>query len=136
MAIQDAPDGTLWTQVVDVVVDTPVPPAPAHEYAAGAVGRYSGGAVAYQTVATWTVTAARLGELKEIVVISDNYAKTLFQITVDTVTFATDWVMQAAIPLIFEDLKLAALKTVTVKAKSSDATVITVDAAIVGKETG
>lgn len=131
-----APD---WTRkvVVAVINDTvPVISEPASEAAAGDVGSYTGTDVSYQTVASWTVTAGKIGELKEIVVLSSNYSKTVLRITVGDVTFADGWTKQSAIPLIFEDLKLAAAKTVTVEAKSSDGTSITVDAAIVAKEIG
>lgn len=136
MAMKDSPDGTLWVQNVDVVVNIPTPSQPASENAAGGAGRYTGTSTSYQTVKSWTVAADKLGELKEITILSSNYAKTIVQITIGSVTFATAWTVQAAMPLIFEDLKLAADTVVKVEAKSSDGTSITVDAVIVGKEIG
>lgn len=134
--MRDAPDGTLWVQQVNVVIDTPVPPEPANEVAAGDVGRYSGADTDYQTVASWTVAAGKVGELKEITVLSDDYDHTYLQITVGGVVFATDWIAQGTMPLIFEDLKLAAAAVVTVEAKSTDGTAIVVDAVITAKEIG
>jgi hypothetical protein len=134
--MKDAPDGSVWVQNVDVVVNVPTPSQPATENAAGGAGRYTGTATSYQTVVSWTVSIDKLGELKEITILTSSYAKTYFKVTVGDVVFATDWIVQAAMPLIFEDLKLAAGKVVKVEAKSTDGTSITVDAVIVGKEIG
>jgi hypothetical protein len=134
--MKDAPDGSVWVQNVDVVVNVPTPSQPATERAAGGVGRYSGTSTSYQEVVSWTVAADKVGELKEITVLTTDYTKTAFKITVGDVTFATDWTVQAAMPLIFEDLKLAAGKVVKVECKSTDGTSITVDAVIVAKEIG
>jgi hypothetical protein len=134
--VKDAPDGSVWVQNVDVVVNVPTPSGPATEVAAGGVGRYSGTATTYQTVVSWTVAAAKLGELKEITILSSSYSKTVLQVTVGSVVFATNWTVQAAMPLIFEDLKLAAGQVVKVEVKSSDGTSITVDAVITAKEIG
>ena len=134
--MKDAPDGTLWVQQVDVVVNLPTPSQPANEAAAGGVGRYAGTDIDYQEVVSWTVTTDKVGELKEITFLSDNYAKTNLQITVGDIVFATDWIVQGTIPLIFEDLKLAAGAVVKVECKSTDGTSITVDAVITAKELG
>jgi hypothetical protein len=82
------------------------------------------------------VAAAKLGELKEITILSSSYSKTVLQVTVGSVVFATNWTVQAAMPLIFEDLKLAAGQIVKVEVKSSDGTSIIVDAVITAKEIG
>lgn len=131
-----APDGVLMIQVAVTVENVPVVPAPAREWAAGAVGRYTGAATTYQTVATWTVTADRVGDLKEILILSSDFTKSYFQVTVGSVVYASDWMTTSALPLIFEDLKLAAGTVVKVETKSTDGTAITVDAAIVAKEIG
>lgn len=136
MPMKDAPDGTLWVQHVNVVVNLPTPSEPAKEAAAGDVGRYAGTDTTYQEVASWTVATGKVGELKEITVLSDDYDHTALKITVGAVTFATDWTAQGSMPLIFEDLKLAAGAEVKVEAKSTDGTSITVDAVITGKEIG
>ncbi len=108
---------------------------PVTEVAAGNVGRYSGSATTYQTVASWTVTTGKTGVLKEIILLSDDYDHTVFQITVGSITFSTAWTVQGAIPLIFDDLRLAAGSIVKVEAKSDDGTAIVVDAVITAKET-
>jgi len=107
------------------------------ETAWGEIGHYSGAAGAYVEVASVTVTAGLVGELKEILIISDDYAHTLIQITIDGTVWCTDWSPSSSMPIIFEDLRLAALAVVKVEAKSSDVLVtITVDAVIVGKQIG
>ena len=135
MAI-DAPDWVRQVVISVIVENVPVPPDAANQVAAGGKGRYTGTDTTYQAVVTWTVTAAKVGELKEILIISDLYAKTLLKVTVGSVTWATDWAIQSSMPIIFEDLKLAAASVIKVEAKSSDGTSITVDAIIVGKEVG
>lgn len=107
---------------------------PTTEEAAGDAGRYTGTDTTYQTVASWTVEAGKTGELKEITILSDDYDHTQFKITVGGITFETDWAVQGAMPLIFEDLRLAAGSVVKVECKSTDGTSITVDAVIVGRE--
>ncbi len=136
MAIQDAPDGTLWVQQVSVVLEAPTPPEPAHEFDAGGVGNYSGILEDWEEVVRWTVTPDRVGELKEILIISDNYDKTVLQVTVGTSVWATNWSPTSSMPIIFEDLRLAGSTVVLVEAKSSDGAAIDVDAIIVGKEIG
>lgn len=131
-----APDWVRQISVVTIVQNVPVIALPTTEVAAGNIGRYTGTDTAYQTLATWTVAAGKAGELKEILILSDNYAKTSIQITIAGTVFKTAWIMQNAMPLIFEDLKLAAAAVVLVEVKSTDGTSITVDGAIVGKEIG
>lgn len=131
-----APDYIRLMQVAVTVAGTPVAPAAATERAAGGAGRYSGASTSYQTVASWTVASGKVGELKEVLIISDNYAKTSLQIVVGAITWGTAWLSQAAMPIIFEDLKLAAGDVVTVSAKSTDGTSIVVDGIITGKEIG
>lgn len=132
----DTPDGVLMIQVAVTVDTMPVIPEVGTEVAAGAAGNYSGTDQTYQEVASWTVSTDKVGELKEILVLSDDYAHTLVQITVGSVTWCTDWSPTSAMPIIFEDLKLEAGQVVKVEAKSSDGTAIDVDAIIVGKEIG
>lgn len=125
-----APD---WTQKIEVTINAGQPSV---EAAAGGAGRYSGTSTSYQTVVAWTVTAAKTGELKEILIISNAYATTLVKIMIGAVTWCTDWVVGSAMPIIFEDLRLSAGIVVTVSAKSSDGTAIVVDAIITAKEVG
>ena len=125
-----APD---WTRQVQIVI---VEAQPADEAAAGDIGNYAGTDETYQTVASWTVATGKVGELKEILIISDDYAHTEVQITIAGTVFETDWSPTSAMPIIFEDLRLAAAAVVLVEAKSSDGTAIDVDATIIGKEVG
>lgn len=125
-----APD---WTRQVQIVI---VEAQPADEAAAGDTGRYSGVDQTYQEVAKWTIATDKVGELKHITLLSDAYTKTHFKITVGAVTYAEDWIILSSIPLVFEDLRLAAGAEVLVEVKSTDGTSIIVDASIVGKEVG
>ena len=132
----DLPDWTTAVQVTVTVNNVPIVPAETTEVAAGDVGRHNGTDQTYQEVAKWTISTDKIGELKEIVLLSDNYEKTYWKVTIGSVTFAEDWIVMAAIPLVFADLKLAAAAVVKVEAKSTDGTEITVDVEICGKEIG
>lgn len=134
-----ASGGPDWVRRILITVNVenvPVIEEPAVEAAAGGVGNYTGTDQTYQEVVSWTVTADKVGELKEILIISDDYAHTLAQITIGTTAWATNWSPTSAMPIIFEDLRLAAATEVKIEVKSSDGTSIDVDAIIVGKEVG
>jgi len=132
----DAPDWITDVQVNIVVENVPVPPEPAKERAAGGAGNYSGVHETYQEVVSWTVADGKVGDLKEILVITDDYDHTEVKITVGSVTWCTGWSPTSAMPIIFEDLKLAEGTEVKVEAQSDDGTAIDVDAIIVAKEIG
>lgn len=125
-----APD---WTRQVQIVI---VAAQPKVEAAAGDIGNYAGTDQTYQTVASWTVTTGKIGELKEILIISDAYIYTEVRITIDGTVFETDWSPTSSMPIIFEDLRLAAGAVVLVEAQSTDGTAIDVDVVIIGKEIG
>lgn len=131
-----APDGVLMIQVAVTVENVPVVPKPASECAAGKVGRRTTTSTSYLEVASWTVAALKIGELKEILIISSDYTETYVRVTVGSVVYAEDWIAGSALPLIFENLVLAAGTVVKVEAHSILGGSITVDAAIVGKEIG
>jgi len=130
------PDWVRMVQVAVTVENVPIVPEAATEVAAGAEGDYNGTEQTYQEVCSWTVSTNKVGELKEILIISNLYTKTVTKVTIGGVTWATDWTPVSAMPLIFEDLKLAAGTEVEVEVKSSDGTEIEVYAIIVGKEVG
>ena len=136
MAIQDAPDGTLWTEIISVVLDTPVPPAPAHEEAITRLKRLTTALLTYQTVVSWTVTAAKIGVLRFVEMESDNYEKTRFKLTIAGEEQFTDIEIGAALTLEWPDVKLAAGDEVLLEAASSDLTEVNVDGDILGKEVG
>lgn len=131
-----APD---WVRIVQVVVTVnlePVVPGTATEVSAGDTGKYSGSDTTYQEVASWTISADKVGELKEIMILADDYDHTLIKITVGSDTWCNDWDPQGSMPLVFEDLKLSEAQVVKVEARSDDGTAIEVDAVITGKEIG
>ena len=123
-----APD---WTSQVQVVI---VKGQPADEAAAGDIHHYSGSDTEYQLLATWTVNPEKTGELKEILIISDDYEHTLVKITIDDEVFENDWSPTSSMPIIFEDLRLAGGIVVKLEVKASEVTAINVDAIIIGKE--
>ncbi len=130
------PDWITPVLVNVLVSNVPVAQQPTVQAPAGAAGTYSGTSTSYQTVASWTVTTGKTGQLVEILWVSSNYAKTKIKITIGSVTYCNDFAPQAALPLIFETLQLAAGTVVKVSAESSDGTAIVVDAVITGMEIG
>ena len=131
---KDAPDGTLVMQVaVTIGSDNKVPIA-SEEHPIDGYGKYSGLASTLQTLKSWTVTAEREGELRDIELSCSNYAVAQFKITVaGTVTMDTNYLPEsftAAFPL----LKLAAGDIVLVQVKSDGSTTINAYCWINGKE--
>jgi len=136
MAISDAPDGTMWVQVISVVVDTPIPPEPANETPAGGVARLATASTSYQTIKTWTIAPGKVGELRFVEMDSTYYDKTRFKLVIGATTFFTDLELGGSLSLDFGALKLAAGSVVTLSAKSSDLTAIVAWGDIIGKEIG
>ena len=136
MAIQDAPDGTLWVQYIEIVSDTPIPPSPAHETAITQLDRLTTALLTYQTVVSWTVTADTIGILRHVEMESDDYEHTRFQLTIAGVVQFTDQQIEASLSLEWPDVRLAAGDVVLLEAASSDTTEVNVDGDILGKEVG
>jgi len=136
MAIQDAPDGTLWVQLVEVVVDIPVPPSSAHETAITRLDRRSTSSTTYGTVVEWTVTAAKIGILQHVELWADDNAKTRWKLTIAGVVQFTDIELGTTLSLEWPDVRLAAGAQVLLEAKSSDGSGINADGDITGKEVG
>lgn len=136
MAIQDAPDGTLWIQQVSVVLDVPTPPAPAHEYPISRVERYGGDDADYQEVDRWTVTDGRIGELKEISMVTDNFDETVWKLEIGGTVMWSAVKIMAPLTIPFFDLRLAAGKEVIIYCHSDGVTTIHADVSIAGKEIG
>lgn len=132
----DFPDGVHVVQVAVTVNNIPVVPTAENEVPAGQVGRYTGTSASYQTVAAWTVTAAKTGRLSEVSLRTSNYAKSTWKLVIGATTFMTDKVVGGALTLDFGGLALAAAAVVTLSVKSDGSTSITADGSIVGKEVG
>lgn len=136
MAIQDAPDGTVWTQVIEVISDTPTPPSPAHETAITRLARASPATTTYVTVVSWTVDEDAIGILRFVEMESDDYEHTRFRLTIAGVLQFNDVQIEASLTLEWPDVKLAAEAVVLLEARSTDTTEVHVDGDILGKEVG
>lgn len=128
------PDWVTSIMVAVTVENKPIPPASTTETAAGGVGHYTGSDLTYQEVESWTVTALKTGELKEISFTGTVLAKTHWKVVIGAVTLFTDLLIGAPLTMPFFDLKLAAGTVVTVSCKSTDGSSINADASIVAKE--
>lgn len=97
--------------------------------------RYSGTDQTYKTVVSWTITSGKRGTLKEVSMITDNYTKTQFKLTIaGTVQFENKY-LQSPLTLPFpEDSVLQAEEVVLLQCKSTDGTSIVVDGSITGGE--
>ncbi|MBA7579240.1 hypothetical protein ES708_21109 [subsurface metagenome] len=132
----DAPDWITDVQVTVIVENTPVPSTPANEKAITRLDRLTTSDTEYDTVVTWTVTAAKIGILRFVEMESDNYELTRFQLTIDGVVQFTGIQIEASLTLEWPDVKLAAGAIVLLEAASSDGTEVNVDGDILGKEVG
>ncbi|OFW65463.1 MAG: hypothetical protein A2Y74_01520 [Actinobacteria bacterium RBG_13_63_9] len=132
----DLPDYTKKIAITVTVDQEQVPETAATETPITQLGRYTGTAVTYQTVASWTVTSTKSGALREIAVESSSYTKTYFKVTIGGITQFEDKITQGPLSLPYPDVKLAGAAVVAVLAKSTDGTSVTVDATITGKEVG
>ncbi len=91
----DLPDYTKKIAITVTVDQEQVPETAATELPICQLGRYTGTATTYQTVATWTVTATKSGALAEIAVESSSYSKTVLSVTIAGVAMITDKYLQA-----------------------------------------
>jgi len=98
------------------------------------VDRYSGGDTTYKTVVSWTVSEGKIGTLKEVSMVTDNYSKTHFRLTIAGVKQFEDKIIQAPLTLPFPENDLEAGSEVVLECKSTDGTSITVDGSITGRE--
>jgi len=97
--------------------------------------RYTGIDTDYKTVVSWTVSTAKRGDLKEVSMITDNYSKTHFKLTIAGKEQFKDKLIQAPLSLPFpENRAILAGQTVLLECKSTDGTSITVDGSITGCE--
>lgn len=96
--------------------------------------RYSGTDTTYKTVVSWTVSAGKVGNLKEVSMISDTFAKTHFKLTIAGVEQFADKLIQASLSLPFPDNRLSPGDVVLLECKSTDGTSIIVDGSITGRE--
>ena len=102
------------------------------------IDRYTGTSTSWQKVVEWKVGDAwglPKGKLMELGLVSSDYSKTSFRINIMGKDLIENKQVQAATNIPFyEPLKLSKGDKVTVHAKSTDGTSVTVDARIVGVE--
>lgn len=125
-----APD---WTRQVQIVI---VEAQPEDETPVIDLHRLTTSSTSYGTVASWTVSAGKVGVLGFIEFESDAYVKTMFQLTIGGTVYFTDVQILASLSLEFPDLRLAAATEVLLEAKSTDGTTVNVDGDIIAKEVG
>ena len=98
------------------------------------VDRYSGSDTVYQTVVSWTVSAGKRGWLQEVSMITNNFEKTQFKLTISGETLFQDKQVQASLTLPFPWNELTEGSVVLLECKSTDGTAILVDGSITGRE--
>ena len=97
-------------------------------------GSLTATATTYATVATWTVAAARSGNLREVSLDTDNFAKTNWRLTVGGTQQFTDQVFRNPLTLPFPENLLPAAAVVTLAAASTDGTSVIAKGSIAGGE--
>lgn len=132
----DAPDWVTTVAVTVIVENVPVIPEAAKEAPAGAVDVWEGDDADYKPVVTWTVTEAKVGELLEVSMITDDYETTQWKLVIGATTFFNDLVILSALTLPLGSLRLKAGTAVTLYAKSDGATTVSTCGSIVAKELG
>ena len=134
---RDHPAGPLQTNKADLVASTVVTEIAANETPISTtVGKVTNTNQVYQTLATWTVTAARNGVLYGIELYASLPPKALFQLTIGGVVKWTAIEFPAALPIFFGEARLPAATVVLLEGKSSDGTSVDLWGHIEGKEVG
>jgi len=98
------------------------------------VDRYSGSDTTYKTVVSWTVSKGKTGTLKEVSMVTNQYSKTHFRLTIAGVKQFEDKIIQAPLTLPFPENELESESVVLLECKSTDGTPIIVDGSITGRE--
>lgn len=132
----DIPDGPRPILTITVVAGEPVPETETTETVITRLDRLTTSSTGYDTVVSWTVTAATSGILRHVEMESDDYEHTRFQLTIAGVQQFTDIQIEQSLSLEWPDVKLAAGDVVLLEAASSDGTEVNVDGDITGKEVG
>ena len=131
------PDGTLRTIRAEVVASLVVPETAANETPISKTeGKVTTTSSSYQTLASWTVTAARNGVLYGVELYAVPYATALFQLTIGGVVQWTGIEFPTGLNMIFSEARLVAGTVVLVEGKSSDASSVDLWGHIEGKEVG
>lgn len=97
-------------------------------------GSLTATATTYATVATWTVGSNRSGNLREVSLDTDNFAKTNWQLTIGGVQQFTAQVFRSPLTLPFPENLLPAAAVVLLEAASTDGTSVTAKGSISGGE--
>ena len=127
----DAPDWMRQVLVNVVVESEPVTPTVANEALKIDINRLTTSSTSYGTVATWTVSTDKIGELWFIEMMSDDYDHTQFKLVVGSTTIFEDLDLDTSLTLDCCRTKLEAGTVVTLSAKSTDGTEVNVDGDII-----
>lgn len=132
----DIPDGPQPQITVEMVGTTPTTPEPETEHAIDSYGSVTTTSSSYQTVKSWTVTAARMGILRAVELACSNYGVASWKLVVAGITVFEDKTFPESFTKGFPDLKLAAAAVVTLSVKSDGTTSITAYCDLDAKEVG
>jgi len=132
----DAPDGVKLIELGVVVGGAFIPSEAANESLVLEVDTLTTTDTSYGTIVTYTVTTAKTLMLTAIEMDSTDFDHTLFQLVIGGVTIFTDLAVQNPYSPPLPAPKYAAGTVITLSAKSTDGTSITVYGDIIGKELG
>ena len=132
----DAPDFVQWQQPIEVVATLPTPPSPALETPFVQLARYEGASTDFQSIIIYQVGTGKQAILEEISMISDNFDKTLWALSIKGVTQFSNKLLQSSLTIVFPSVRMTAGDYLYLDARSSDGTTIKADAMLSGKEVG
>ena len=133
----DAPDYVLWSQPVEVVINTPTPLSASTETPIDVTqGKVSDSTQTYQTLATWTVAAAKTGILYGVELGASDFTKANFQLTIGGVVKWTGIEWPTFVNSHYGEARLAAGAVVLLEGKSNSGTSVDMWGHIEGKEIG
>ncbi len=134
---RDHPDGTLRTIKAEVVATTVVSEIAANETPISETeGKIANSDQTYQTLASWTVTAAKNGILYGIELYASAFSKAHFRLTIGGVQKWANVEWPTGLNIHFAESRLAAATVVLVEGKSNDGTSVDLWGHIEGKEVG
>jgi len=134
---RDHPDGTLRTIKAEIVASTVVTEIAANETPISKTeGKVTNTDQTYQTLASWTVTAAKNGILYGAEFYASIFPKAHFQLTIGGTVKWTNVEFPVATNPHFGEARLAADTVVLLEGKSNDGSSVDLWGMIDGKEVG
>lgn len=133
----DAPDYTTWVQTVEVIASSPTPLLASTETPISETeGKVTTTSSDYQTLATWTISAGKIGVLYGVELYAVPFSAAHFRLTINGAIQWQNVEFPTGLNMIFSDARLPAAAVVLVEGKSNDGSSVKLWGHIEGKEVG